>query len=117
MGVEGEVVASVSTLPDGWDSESATAEIVHAHDHLYVSNRGHNSIAVLATAPKLALLQHRSCGGRHPRHFVIDATGQWLIAANKDTNNLVTIAVEPDGRLGEAVGEVNVPSPACLLFV
>ncbi len=106
----------ISTLPAGFTGESSTAEIQALGDLLYVSNRGHDSIAVLATRPALAVRQHRASGGRHPRHFLISPRERYLLAANRDSNNLVSIRIAADGSLGDIVSETSCPAPVHLLF-
>jgi len=107
---------SVSTLPSSFDGESSTAEIQLRGGVLYVSNRGHDSIAVIETKPALAVVQHRASGGRHPRHILIAPDGRHLLVANRDSNNIVSIGISPDGTLAEVVAETACPAPVHLLF-
>ncbi len=109
-------VAILSTLPPDFYSRSSTAEIQAHGDLLYVSNRGHDSIAVLATRPALAARQHRASGGRHPRHFLISPDGRYLLVANRDSDNIVSIEIAADGSLGEIRSEISCPAPVHLLF-
>ncbi len=108
--------STLSTLPTGFAGRSSTAEIQGRGDLLYVSNRGHDSIAVLKTRPALETMQHRASGGRHPRHFLISAEGRYLIVANRDSNNLLSIRIAADGSLGETVSEVACPAPVHLVL-
>ena len=111
----GAVQASTSSLPANWSGTSITAEIQKAGDHLYVSNRGHDSIAVLDTAPTLKLIQHQTTGGHHPRHFLIDPSANWLLVANKDSDNIVALPRLDSGLLGDPVATVDCPSPTCVI--
>jgi 6-phosphogluconolactonase len=43
---------------------------------------------------KLTAAGHESTGGKTPRNFGIDPTGQILIAANQDSNNVVVFKIE-----------------------
>ena len=55
--------------------------------HLYVSNRGHDSIAVFDVDPKggrLTAKGHVPAGGKNPRHFAIDASGTWMFVAHQN---------------------------------
>ena len=108
----GAVIAAAATLPEDMTEASATAEIEQAGDYLYVSNRGADSISVFDA--DLNLVEHSPTHGRHPRHFIIDPGRRWLVVANKDSNNLVCLPIEADGRLGKPVAERNCPSPVCL---
>jgi 6-phosphogluconolactonase len=105
----------VSTLPASFSGRSSTAEIQLHGGKLYVSNRGHDSIAVIEMKPALAVVQHRASGGRHPRHFLVTPDGRHLLVANRDTSNLLSIRIAPDGTLGETVAETDCPAPVHLL--
>lgn len=116
-------IQSVSTLPEQFSGESIVADI-HVHPEgrtLYVSNRGHDSLAVFDIDPltgSLQLLEHHSTGGGWPRNFGIDPEGQFLYVANQYSDNLVCFKIDPvRGRL-ENIGEVaSVPSPVCVRFL
>ena len=86
----------------------------------YVSNRGHNSIAVYSIAPNtgaLTLRQHVSTGGDWPRNFTIDPTGQWLLVANQRSGSVVVFARDPmNGQLTATSQRIELPSPVCLRF-
>lgn len=118
-----KVIGTQSSLPQGFAEYNKAAEVaVHPNGRfVYVSNRGHDSIAVYQRDEKngaLSLLQHAPCGGKTPRHFVIDPTGKWLLCAHQDSNTISVLALDPaGGRLGPASGTVPSPSPICLLFV
>src|SRR6266498_781865 len=96
---------SLSTLPAGWTGTNYPADIhVGANGRtLYVSNRGHNSIAVFSVTEStgaLALEQVVSTEGDWPRNFTLDPTGRWLLVANQRSNSIVVFARDPDnGRL------------------
>jgi len=62
---------------------------------LYVSNRGHNSIAMFSVADSagaLALEQVISTEGDWPRNFSLDPTGRWLLVANQRSDSVVVSA-------------------------
>ncbi len=105
----------VLCVPDGWEEDSIAAEIVATNGMVYVSNRGHDTIAVLNTTPALELVDYFDTGGAHPRHFVVTPEGQWLLVANKDTSNLTALPILTDGTLGEIADSVVCPSPTCIL--
>jgi 6-phosphogluconolactonase len=112
---------SLPTLPAGASPEGAsTAEIlVHpSGKSLYVSNRGHNSLAVYAVADdgRLSLLQHQPGVPAKPRGFGISPCGRWLICAGQDAGTLRTYAVAADGRLSDTGHEVAVAAAACVVF-
>jgi 6-phosphogluconolactonase len=111
---------TVPTLPPDFKGANTTAEIRCTPDgrFLYVSNRGHDSLAVFAvdeTTGALTPSGHVSTQGHTPRHFAIDATGRYLIAANQDTDDVVVFRIEPrTGALAPTGSRLNVPRPVCV---
>lgn len=85
---------------------------------LYVSNRGHDSIAVFSIHPgdgSLTALEWVPSGGKAPRHFVIDPTGEWLFAANQGSDNISLLRIDPkSGRLTPTDRSLAVISPVCI---
>jgi 6-phosphogluconolactonase len=116
-------VQTVSTLPAGFSGTNSTAEIQTdaAGRFLYVSNRGHDSIAVFAIDPptgRLTAVEHVSTQGRTPRNFSLDPTGRYLFAANENSGTVVLFRVEANsGRLSPAGRVLEVPSPSCIIFL
>lgn len=99
---------------------AAEIAIAPAGRFAYASIRGHDSIAILAVAPDggLALIGHELTRGLTPRHFALSPDGRLLIAANQDSDSLVTFHVDADtGRLTPTGHSIAVPSPACALFL
>lgn len=114
---------TLSTLPKNFAGQSTTAEI-EAHPggkFLYVSNRGHDSIARFAIDRKegtLKLLGHTPSGGSRPRKTRIDPTGQYMFAGNQNSDNIVIFKIDTEtGELTPTGSVLEVPSPACILFV
>lgn len=116
-------VRTVSTLPPDFSGSNTGAEIaVDARGRfLYVSNRGHDSIAVFSVDPgdgSLKPLEWVPSGGKAPRHFVIDPTGEWLFAANQGSDTISLLRVDPtSGRLTPAGRSLDVISPVCVQIV
>ncbi len=116
-------IQTLSTLPADFKGENTTAEIaVHpSGKFLYGSNRGHDSIAVFHIDSKkgtLTSVQYQSTLGKTPRNFGIDPTGKFLLAANQDSNTLVVFKIDPKtGHLSSTGAPINVPKPACVVFV
>jgi 6-phosphogluconolactonase len=112
---------TVSTLPTGFKGENSTAEIrIHPQNgHLYVSNRGHDSIASLEIGKdgKLTFVDTTPSGGRTPRNFNFDPTGKWLLAANEDSGNIAVFEVSKRGALKATKNEAKCGSPVCLRFL
>jgi 6-phosphogluconolactonase len=114
---------TLPTLPDGFTGANSTAEIaIHPNSRfVYVSNRGHDSIAIFAVDPAsgtLRALGHVSTQGQTPRNFAIDPSGAFLYAANQNTDTIVQFRI--DGATGDLTptGQVTqTPTPVCILFV
>ena len=117
-------IATVPALPQGFDGKSTAAEIAvdRKGKTLYVSNRGHDSIAVFsidASTGKLTLLEHVGVQGKGPRAFTLDPTGTMMWVANQNTDNTVLFRVDPKtGRL-TATGQVldDAAQPVSVQFV
>ena len=116
-------IQTVSALPMKFSGKNKAAELaVDARGRfLYVSNRGHDSIAVFSIDPdngKLTPLEWVASGGRTPRAFVIDPTGNWLFAANQDSNNIELFRIDrSSGRLSPASRSLEVVSPVCVHII
>ena len=116
-------VQEITTIPGGFTATNATAQLQvdRPGKFLYVSNRGHDSIAVFAIDPQkgtLTLVEHTPTEGKTPRDFSLDPTGSYLFAANQNSDNIVLFHVSPAGRLTPS-GQIvtDVPEPACVVFV
>ena len=110
-----------STLPTGWTGTNYPADIHVAPSGraLYVSNRGHNSIAVFSVAATgaLTLDQVVSTEGDWPRNFSFDPTGRWLLVANQKSDSIIVFGRdEPSGKLSPTRQRISLPSPVCLRF-
>jgi 6-phosphogluconolactonase len=87
---------------------------------VYVSNRGHDSIAMFAIDPasgRLTALGNVSTGGRTPRNFAIDPSGKRLYAANQGSDTIVHFDIDQNSGQLRASGDVTpVGAPVCILF-
>jgi 6-phosphogluconolactonase len=116
------LVDTRSTVPDGWSGTNYPADIHVASSGrtLYVSNRGHNSLAVFSVAEStgaLALEQVVSTDGDWPRNFSLDPTGRWLLVANQRSDSIVVFGRdEASGRLTPTRQRIALASPVCLRF-
>ena len=111
-----------STLPTGWTGRNFPGDIHVAPSGrtLYVSNRGHNSLAVIAVAVStgaLTLEQVIPTGGDWPRNFSLDPASRWLLVANQRSNSIVVFARDQEsGRLTPTGEQIAVARPACVRF-
>lgn len=111
-----------STLPAGWKGTNYPADIHVAPfgRSLYVSNRGHNSIAVFSMAEptgELTLEQTVSTEGDWPRNFTLHPSGRWLLVANQRSDSIVVFERDHgSGRLTSTLHRLAIPKPVCLRF-
>jgi len=115
------VLDARSTVPAEWTGTNYPADIHVASSGrtLYVSNRGHNSIAVFSvdSTGALALEQVVSTEGDWPRNFSLDPSGRWLLVANQRSDSVVVFGRDPEnGRLTPTRQRIALPSPVCLRF-
>lgn len=116
------VIDTRSTLVEGFSGGNSTAETqVHPNGHfVYVSNRGHNSIAVFRVSQKTGRLERveiESTRGKTPRNFSLGPRGKFLFAANQGSDTIVLFHVnDKTGELSPAGVTVNVPTPVCVKF-
>jgi 6-phosphogluconolactonase (cycloisomerase 2 family) len=108
--------ASLSTLPANWHGPNILAHIGAnaAGDRLYVSNRGHDSIAVFALdeGGDPTLLQHIASGGASPRFFIILEEEHRMIVVHERDQRVTMLDILPDGTLAPTDFAVHVPGAA-----
>ncbi|GHO42081.1 hypothetical protein KSX_02440 [Ktedonospora formicarum] len=102
--------------------ENAVADIHFdsAGERLYVSNRGHNSIAVFVIGPdgRWQRLATESSGGNWPRHFAVAPDGRFLLVANQYSGEVTVLpVVEGTRALGEPMTSVTVPGASCVQLI
>ncbi|WP_424493542.1 lactonase family protein [Salinimicrobium sp. GXAS 041] len=117
-----EIIQNISSLPKAFSGDNSAADI-HLHpseEFLYVSNRGHNSIAAFGVeriTGQLVPLQFISTQGKTPRNFAISEDGKFLYAANQDSNSVTTFKIEEKtGRLEPLDEPLEVMTPVSLEF-
>ncbi|MGW0940221.1 lactonase family protein [Streptomyces sp. NPDC002666] len=120
-----EAVGETPVLPDGASAGAGPAsypsEAVVAHDgrFLWVANRGHDSISVLAldaTGEQVSLVTTVSCGGHWPRDLALDPTGRRLYAANERSGDVSWFAVDQETGVPASEGSLEVPAASCVIF-
>jgi 6-phosphogluconolactonase (cycloisomerase 2 family) len=88
--------------------------------HLYLANRGRDTIGVFAVAPAvdgggLTLVQERPTEGEWPRHFAV--AGDRLYVANQRSNRVCVFALDSgSGLIGDLLQTVEVTEPACVVI-
>ncbi len=121
-GSTGKVIQSVSTLPGGRPVKgNSTAEIVlhPSGKFVYVSNRGHNSIAAFAwDGTKLTPIGHATEGIKTPRNFNVTPDGKWMLVASQDGDNVKVFEIDQTTGMPKPTATVvEVGKPVCVKFV
>jgi 6-phosphogluconolactonase len=114
---------TVPAVSEPVTTRNAPADI-HIHPSgrfLYMSNRGHNSIAAFAidaTSAELHPLQLIRTGGDWPRNFAIDPTGRFLLVANQRSNDIHVFRIDQrTGRLTATSHGIAMTAPVCIRFL
>lgn len=107
-----EFIDCCTALPAGFEGESTAAAIRERDGLIYVSNRGHDSIAVLQFCDgRLKLIDHIDCGGRTPRDFYF--AGDYLLSANQDSDEVCVFDILDNFQLSHKA-EVKMPICVCV---
>ena len=94
----------LSTLPEGLVEQKNSTGQVHIHpsgNYVYVSNRGHDSIAMFAVDRKTGKLTSlgQEPSEEVPRAFGIDPSGKFLFAGSDHSGRLVLYRINKQGIL------------------
>ena len=111
---------TLDTVPPGApESTVADLHLTPAGDRVYVSNRGHDSIAVfdIAADGLLSAVAIVPCGGRWPRNFALAPGERWLLVANQYSDALTVLPLlQGPAPIGAPAAQVPVPGAACVQF-
>jgi 6-phosphogluconolactonase len=117
-------INTLSTLPEGYEktgAEKSWVADVHVHPSgktVYVSNRGHDSIAIFnidRESGDLTAAGHISTKGKYPRNFAVDPAGNFLLAANQNSDDIYVYAIDAKtGGLAETEYSAEIPTPVCI---
>ncbi len=118
------LLQEAATHPAGYKGDIGSADIHVSPDgkFLYASNRGdENTITIFSVNPatgRLTLKGYQSVMGKTPRNFIIDPTGNYLLAANQNTDNIVIFKRNKQTGLLKATGkQIEVSMPVCLQMI
>ncbi|WP_256352140.1 lactonase family protein [Pseudomonas yamanorum] len=111
----------LSTLPSTFTGNSRAAAIAIAPSgkHLYVSNRGHDSVAIFAIneGGEFVAKGHIPSQGRKPRFMNLTPDGARLFVANEETDDIVAFDVDANsGGLAASGQTIKTGSPVCMIF-
>jgi 6-phosphogluconolactonase len=124
-GVSGRLAAKevVPTLPPNCivTSHAAGIQITPDGRFVYVSNRGHDSVAVFAVDSQAYTLRQVGCapsGGTKPRFVSLDPSGSALFVANETSDTIVPFHIDRQtGALSPSDHVVHTGSPVCIVFL
>lgn len=114
----------IRSMPVGDTSDAGSADIHVSPDgnFLYASNRSNaNTIAIFKINQKkgkLALIGHQSTLGRTPRNFNFDPSGNFLLVANQNSDDIVIFRIDKEtGLLTDTQQRIEVGKPVCLKWI
>ena len=112
---------SLTTIPSDWQEHNGAAAIKISADgkFVYLSNRGHNSLAVFTVQADytLALVQNISTYGEFPRDFALDPSQAFLLCANQNTDNATLYQRDSQsGLLTLLQKDITLPEGVCVKF-
>lgn len=116
-----KTIATYLTKPKTWTKHNGAAAIRLSNDghFLYISNRGHDSIAVFKVKADhtLALIQRISTFGSFPRDFNWDQKQKYVVAANQNSDNATLYRRNREtGALTPLQKNISVPQGTRVLF-
>lgn len=118
-----KLIQNITSLPEDFTEKNSAADI-HIHPSgkfLYVSNRGHNTIAsykIDKNTGTLKNIEYAPTFGKAPRNFAISEDGKFLYVANQDSNNISIFNIDPrSGKLITQLAPLEIKTPVCLEFL
>lgn len=116
---EKQTIASDNTNIKG-DKASADIHITPNGKFAYSTNRGTaNDIALFKVQTDGTLLDNgHQPTVNHPRNFMVDPTGRFLLVAGRDANSIQVFIINKNyGLLQDASLKIDVPKPVCIKMV
>ena len=115
-------IQTIKTLPADYAGVNYCADIKISNcgNYLYVSNRGHNSIAsfTITDSGMVELINHVSCEGDWPRNFTVDSNNKLMLVANQRSDNIALFFIDKESGLPVYSGKsINITSPSCVIFI
>lgn len=114
---------TLSTIPADFKDRNSTAELLVSGDgrFVYVTNRGHDSIAIFAADPRTGLLTYRKnvpSGGKTPRNIRFGPHGDYMFSANQGSGNITEFKVNKrSGDLTPTGVVLPIDQPGGMYFV
>lgn len=118
------LIQNMSGLPRDFTGEVGSADIHVSPDgkFLYCSNRGEsNTIGILkinSSTGEIFWVDAQSTLGKTPRNFNFDPTGNFLLVANQNSDDIVIFKRDKEtGLLSDTGNRIKVSRPVCLKWI
>ena len=117
------MIQTISALPPEYMKTIGSADIHISPDgkFLYATNRGEsNTIGTFGINSQGLLhpIMHDSTMGKTPRNFNFDPTGNYVLVANQNSDNIVIFKRDKQsGLLADTGKRINVGNPVCLKWI
>jgi 6-phosphogluconolactonase len=115
---------SISLLPAEYEGEASSADIHVSPDgrFLYATNRkSSNTITIFKIdelSGHLSLINYQSTLGSTPRNFNFDLSGNFLLVANQDSDEIVIFRINKEtGLLEDSGNRINVSKPVNIKWI
>ena len=109
--------ASKGTLAPLTEAAGAELKPGTGPRHIAFSQDGKFMYSIDANTGKLTQVADISTGGKEPRHFAIDPTGNFLLAENQLSDSIVEFRIDlTTGKLTPTGETLSAPSPICIAF-
>ena len=119
-----ELIQDISALPPEYIGPVGSADIHVSPDgkFLYASNRGEsNTVGIFEVDQRTGMLtyvDHQSTLGKTPRNFNFDPSGNFLLVANQNSDEIVIFKRDKKtGLLADTGKRIKVGNPVCLKWV
>jgi 6-phosphogluconolactonase len=117
-------IQTISSLPSNFNKFFTNADI-HVSSNgkfLYTSTRDSANIITIfridQKTGKLSIVGHQSVLGKTPRNFNFDPSGNYLLVANQNSDNVVIFKVNHQtGLLTDTGNRIDVGNPVCIKWI
>lgn len=118
------LIQNIPALPPDYTGSVGSADIHVSPDgkFLYASNRGEsNTIGIFKInqqSGELNLVGHQSTLGKTPRNFNFDPSGDFLLVANQNSDDIIIFKRDKQtGLLSDTGQKIQVGNPVCIKWI
>lgn len=114
-----EVIQYKTTLLENVENLTSALCIAPDGRHLYVGNRGEDTIAVFEVDQDTGRLTHKyhvAAGGRWPRELKMDSQGNYLFVMNQMSDVVSVFDIDSSGMPVPCAEYRGISQPACAAF-